>query len=132
MIQLHVLTGAEAGKRLVAKKFPFKVGRHSGNSLVLSDPGVFADHFEISLSEEGFALTANGDAVVTVNSNPENATLLRNGDLIGCGLAKLQFWLAELPQQGLKARELVTWGLIALVAGLQVYLLARLLELARS
>jgi hypothetical protein len=132
MIQLHVLTGGEAGKRVVAKKFPFKVGRHSGNSLVLSDPGVFAEHFEIDLTSEGFALSSNSDAVVTINSNPGSASLLRNGDVIGCGLAKLQFWLAELPQRGLKVREMATWALIALVAGGQVYLLVRLLEIARS
>jgi hypothetical protein len=127
MIQLHVLTGAEAGRRAVAKNFPFTVGRSSGNSLVLTDPGVFAEHFEVGFTDEGFSLSPHADAVVTVNSAPTQGGILRNGDVIGCGLAKIQFWLAELPQRGLKTRELATWGLVAAVALLQIYLLWRLL-----
>jgi hypothetical protein len=132
MVQLHVLTGAEAGKTVVARTFPFKVGRDSGNSLVLSDPGVFAEHFEVRFSEEGFSLAPHGDAVVTLNAAPIGEEILRNGDVIGCGLAKIQFWLGQLPQRGLRAREMATWGLIALVAGVQVFVLIWLLGLAGS
>lgn len=127
MVQLHVLTGAEAGRTVIARKFPFKVGRDSGNSLVLSDPGVFAEHFEVCFSEEGFFLSPRENAVVTLNAAGVTGELLRNGDVIGCGLAKIQFWLGQLPQRGLRTRELFTWALIALVAGAQVYVLIWLL-----
>jgi hypothetical protein len=132
MIQLQVLSGAEAGKRVVADRFPFKVGRSSGNSLVLSDPGVFAEHFEITMTGDGFRLGVKPEAVVTINEEASAGGVLKNGDLIGCGLARVQFWLGELPQHGLKVREMAAWALVALVVGAQVYLLARLLEMARS
>ena len=131
MIQLQVLTGTEAGKRFTAKEFPLKTGRHSGNSLVLSDPGVFAEHFTITMTPEGFVLQAAPDAVVTINSTPIEGGVLRNGDVIGCGLAKLQFWLASMPQRGLKARETTTWALVMVIGAVQAYLLWLLLEMAR-
>jgi hypothetical protein len=132
MIQLQVLTGAEAGKRIVASTFPFKAGRNSGNSLVLSEPGVFAEHFAISMSEEGFILQRAPEAVVTINSAPSDGGLLRNGDVIGCGLAKVQFWLGVLPQRGLRLREMASWAMVFGMGVLQFYLLIRLLEMARS
>jgi hypothetical protein len=131
MIQLQVLLGAEAGKRVTANKLPFKTGRNSENSLVLTDPGVFAEHFSITMTAEGFTLQPGPEAVVTINSAPSAGGLLRNGDVIGCGLAKLQFWLAPLPQRGLKLRELTSWAFVAGVGGLQIYLLWWLLEMAR-
>jgi hypothetical protein len=132
MVQLHVLTGAEAGKTVVARTFPFKVGRNSGNSLILSDPGVFAEHFEVRFSDDGFSLAPYANAVVTLNAASTEGAILRNGDVIGCGLAKVQFWLAQLPQGGLRARELVSWALIALVAAAQIYILIWLLGIGRS
>src|SRR5215204_1659454 len=112
MVQLHVLTGAEAGKTVVARTFPFTVGRNSGNSLILSDPGGFAEHFEVHFSDEGFSLVPYTNAVVTLNAASTEGAVLRNGDVIGCGLAKIQFWLGQLPQRGLRPRELATWALI--------------------
>jgi hypothetical protein len=131
MIQLVILSGSEAGKRIVGEKFPVKVGRASTNTLTLPDPGVFAEHFEISFRPEGFLLSPRPEAVITINGEPATGGILRNGDIIGAGLAKVQFWLGALPQRGLRARELFTWALLAGVAALQIYLFVRLLAIAR-
>ena len=86
--------------------------------------------FEMSLSE-GFVLQPASEAVITINSAPSEGGLLRNGDVIGCGLAQLQFWLAALPQRGLRLRETATWALVIGAGALQVYFFWRLLEMAR-
>jgi hypothetical protein len=132
MIQLQVLSGARAGQRLEAKTFPIIVGRDPGCALTLHDAGVFSRHFEIRFSPEGFSLAPVGEAVVIVNGAPAATQLLRNGDIVTAGYARLQFWLGALPQRGLKIREALTWLLVAAVAAAQVYLLWRLLAIARS
>jgi hypothetical protein len=131
MIQLHVLTGGRAGQRHEAKSFPITVGRAPNDTLILSDPGVFERHLEISFSDEGFSLKPRADAVVTLNEARCEGGHLRNGDVIGAGYAKVQFWLAAMPQRGLRLRETVTWALVAGVSLAQLYLLWRLLATAR-
>lgn len=132
MVQLHVLTGAEAGKRFDGKSFPLKVGRGARNSVSLADPGVFEEHFSIDFTHEGFVLSTRQDAPITVNGENSAGGILRNGDVIGAGLAKVQFWLGPMRQLGLKAREIFAWLLVAGMAALQVYFFIRLLEMARS
>ena len=131
MIQLHVLSGAAAGKRFESKTFPVTIGRGAANALTLSDPGVFERHLEIRFSGEGFSFISAPDAVVTLNGCRAEGGTLRNGDLLGAGYTKLQFWLAALPQRGLRLREVITWLLVSGVAGAQIFLLLRLLEMAR-
>jgi predicted component of type VI protein secretion system len=131
MIQLQVLTGSSAGRRLEADRFPITVGRAPDCSLSLSDPGVFDRHFEIQFSDDGYTLQSSAHAVVTINGERAEQTLLRNGDLIVAGYAKLQFWLGALIQRGPRVREALAWLLILAVAGVQAYCLFRLLVLAR-
>jgi hypothetical protein len=49
-------------------------------------------------------------------------TLLRNGDTIGIGSSKIQFWFAPTRQRTLVAREWFTWGLVAAISLVQVAL----------
>jgi pSer/pThr/pTyr-binding forkhead associated (FHA) protein len=131
MVQLGVLTGSSAGLRKEFRSFPIAVGRARQNELVLSDPGVFEVHFQIQSTPEGFWIAAAPEAVTTVNDSRVDKGLLRNGDVIGAGYAKIQFWLGALQQRGLRLRESAAWLLVALTAAAQVYLLLRLLEMAR-
>jgi hypothetical protein len=131
VIFLHVLTGARAGTRIEAKDFPVTVGRSADNSVPLPEPGVFDQHFEIRFGAEGFSLVPKPPATISVNNAPNDGGLLRNGDVIGAGYAKIQFWLGPLAQRSLKPREFGTWLLIAAVAAAQIYLVTRLLEMAR-
>jgi hypothetical protein len=131
MIQLSVLNGSAAGRQLEANAFPISVGRNSACSLVLSEPGVFDKHFDIQFSPEGYTLQAAPHAVVSVNGANLERALLRNGDVIAAGYAKIQFSLGGLKQKALGVREGLTWLLIAAVAAAQVVFVSRLIAMAR-
>ena len=129
MIQLNTLSGKMAGTQTVARRFPFRVGRAAAADLRLDDAGVWDQHFRLDFKPaEGLVLTAEGEALVTVNDQPLKETVLRNGDRLGAGSARLQFWLAETRQRGLRLREAFAWGCIGLVTAAQVALLLLLLR----
>ena len=130
MILLQALNGESAGRRFDAKRFPVTVGRSADCTVVLNDAGVFDRHFEIRFSPGGFMLQASPDAVVAVNGARAESALLRNGDIINAGYAKLQFWLGAMKQRSLAVREIFTWLLILAVIIAQTYLLVKLLALA--
>jgi pSer/pThr/pTyr-binding forkhead associated (FHA) protein len=124
MIQLHVLSGKKAGSRMDARRFPFRVGRAAQNDLPLEDDGVWEEHFTLEFQRKnGINLTAASNAIVTVNGQPTTGLLLRNGDLITVGSAKIQFWLAPVPQRSLQLREYLVWALLILVTVGQLFLL---------
>lgn len=129
MIQFNVLSGKMAGTQTVARRFPFRVGREAGADLRLPDAGVWDQHFRLDFKPaEGLVLTAQGEALVTVNDQPVRETLLRNGDRLGVGSARLQFWLAETRQRGLRLREAFAWASIVFVTLAQLALLHLLLR----
>jgi pSer/pThr/pTyr-binding forkhead associated (FHA) protein len=128
MIQLLILTGKKAAGQLIARHFPFCIGRASGNDLQLDDDGVWDQHLTLEFHpQQGITLTAATNALVTVNNQPvETTTLLRNGDVITVGAAKLQFWLAAVRQQGLRLREGFVWALLCLVVLFEAFLIYQL------
>jgi hypothetical protein len=65
---------------------------------------------------------------VAVNAAAVQETVLRNGDVIEAGSLKLQFWLSETRQVGLRLRESLTWVAIGLVCLAQVALIYWLLR----
>lgn len=77
---------------------------------------------------EGFKLAAAQNALVMINNQPVQAALLRNGDTITIGSAKLQFWLAAARQRGLWLRERFVWVLLAAVVLCQFVLIYRLIR----
>lgn len=117
MVRLDILSGKMAGTHWVARRFPVQIGRAPGNDLQLEENGVWDRHLELRLQGgEGFVLAALLDAMASVNGQPVQTTRLRNGDFIELGSARLQFWLAETRQRGLRARECFVWTLIAVVS----------------
>jgi hypothetical protein len=64
---------------------------------------------------EGFMLETIDKALAAVNDHPQSSTRLKNGDVISFGSAKVQFWLSDPVQRGLRARELFFWTLLILV-----------------
>jgi len=113
---------------MVVRHFPFRMGRDAGSELVLEDPGVWADHAQIDFQKgEGFVLTTHADAVTSVNGEVAPSALLRNGDSIQLGGAVVQFWLADVRQQGLAGREFLVWAGIALATLAQLGLIYLLL-----
>ena len=124
MIQLKILSGKMAGTSFVARHFPVHLGRAAGNDLQLEEPGVWDEHFQITLAgKDGFIVETHTDALTTVNGQPAQQSHLRNGDLIEIGSLKIQFWLAEAPQRSLKIRETLVWAMVATVTLLQLVLI---------
>jgi len=54
--------------------------------------------------------------------------VLRSGDVIEAGSLKLQFWLSETRQAGLRLREGLTWAAIAAISLGQIALIYWLLS----
>ena len=128
MIELHILAGKKAGSQSVVRRFPFCIGRASGNDLQLNDDGTWDQHLTLEFHRrEGFRLTSTPNALVMINSKPVQTALLRNGDVITLGSAKLQFWLAAARQRGLRLREQFVWALLLAVVLCQFVLICRLI-----
>jgi len=129
MVQLDILSGKKAGTRWLARRLPVRIGRASDNEFQLEDDGVWDKHLHLNFQpQQGFVLTTDANALTTVNGQPVQTALLRNGDIIAIGSAKLQFWLGATRQRSLRARELFVWALLALVASSQFALIYRLLH----
>jgi len=128
MVQIDVLSGQKAGSHPVVRRFPFRIGRASGNDLQLEDGGVWDHHLSLEFQREGFNLSVAPDALVAINGVPVQNQVLRNGDIITVGSAKLQFSLTAARQRGLRIREFFLWSLIAGVIAAQFALLYGLIR----
>ena len=129
MIQLKVLSGSTAGTEMVARRFPFSVGRNPSCDLQIADPGVWDEHFQIDLTlPDGFHLVAKANTVVVIDGKPIQKVILRNGEIIEIGTTKILFGFSATKQKGLAVREWLTWtALVALCLG-QIALIYRLLR----
>ncbi len=129
MVQLKILSGKKAGAVYVARRFPVRIGRAAAAHLRLEEDGVWDQHLQLDLNRaDGFHLSTQSGALATVNGAPLAPTPLRNGDTFEIGSLKVQFWLSETRQRGLRLREWLTWGAIAAISLGQVaviYLLLR-------
>jgi len=124
MIQLNILSGKKAGTQPVARHFPFRIGRATGNELQLEDDGIWDQHLSLEFKpQSGFNLATAPNAIAAVNGESVQNKILRNGDTITVGSVKIQFWLAAAKQGNLIARESFVWALLALVTVFQFILL---------
>lgn len=129
MIQLDILSGKKAGAQLVARHFPFRIGRAAQNDLQIEDDGVWDQHLVLEFQEQqGFKLTTSANGLATINGEPVQSKILRNGDIITIGSAKLQFWLAAARQRSLRVRENFVWALLVFVTLGQIILIYWLLR----
>ena len=119
MVQLKILSGKKAGNSWVARRFPVRIGRSAAADLQLEETGVWDQHLQMDFQPaEGFSLRAHPDAFATLNGQRFQQTALRNGDTIEIGSARMQFWLSESRQRGLRLREWLTWtGIGAICLG---------------
>ena len=129
MVQLRILSGKKAGTAWVARRFPVRIGRSSAADLQLEESGVWDQHLQLDFNPaEGIILSAQPNALVTVNGLPVHQTFLRNGDAINIGSLRMQFWLSEIRQAGLRVREGLTWAGIAAISLGQIGLIYWLLR----
>ncbi len=124
MVQFKVLSGKKAGESYMARRFPVHIGRANGNELQLDDDGIWDQHARLDLQRStGFILSTQPGALASVNGQPIERAVMRNGDEISLGAARLQFWLSETRQTGLRFREGLTWLAIAAISLFQVALI---------
>ena len=129
MVQLKVLSGKKAGATWAARRFPVRIGRAAAADLQLDEDGVWDEHLQLDFNPvEGVVLTARPNTLATVNDQPVRRAVLRNGDAIGIGSLRMQFWLSETRPAGLRLREGLTWAGIAAISLGQVGLIYWLLR----
>lgn len=129
MVQLKILSGTKAGTTWVARRFPVRIGRSPSADLQLEEQGVWDQHLQLDFQPgTGFILNAQPNALAAVNGQPVQQTLLRNGDTLELGSLKMQFWLSETRQSGLRLRESLTWIAIAAISLGQIALIYWLLR----
>lgn len=82
----------------------------------LEDEGVWDFHLELTWDRRnGFLLHRQGQALATINGQPFEEQLLRNGDLIGMGAVQLRFSLSETVHRNPAWRESLVWILLVVV-----------------
>ena len=129
MVELKILSGKQAGASVVARRFPFYVGRAADSGLRLEDEGVFERHFRILLKPaEGFLVAGEPNAVTAVNNQPVAEARLRAGDTIQAGSVSLAFALSPARQRSLRLREISVWLILALLCLAEVAVIYWLLE----
>jgi pSer/pThr/pTyr-binding forkhead associated (FHA) protein len=128
VVQLKVLSGKKAGTSWMARRFPVRIGRAQDCDLRLEDAGVWDQHLTLRLAPAtGFSVKGESNALVRLNGEPISEAVLRNGDLIELGAARVQFWLSPVRQRALGLREALSWGVILAATAGQVYILYWLL-----
>jgi len=128
MVQFFVLSGRHSGHAHSIKRFPCVVGRADSAQIRIQESGVWDRHMVLELNESNsFILKVLPGAVASVNSQPFQEGVLRNGDVIDVGSVQLQFRLTETSLKNLRSRECATWAALAAVAALQIGLIYWLL-----
>ncbi|HSA00349.1 MAG TPA: FHA domain-containing protein [Candidatus Paceibacterota bacterium] len=116
MVLLGILSGRMAGQFLRACRFPFRVGRGVAMDARFEDEGVWDFHLELAWDRrKGFWARRQGEALATINGQPFQDQLLRNGDLIGMGAVQLRFSLSETVYRNPAWRESMVWILLSAV-----------------
>jgi predicted component of type VI protein secretion system len=129
-VLFKILSGKKAGASMAARRFPVRIGRSPQCEVQLDDPAVWDEHLEVSLgAARDFVAATRPNALATINGDAlTEPKALRNGDMITLGAVKIQFWLPDPGQRGLRFREWLTWTGIAVVCLGQVALIYWLLS----
>ncbi len=129
MVQLKISSGRMAGETCAVGRFPFSIGRSPAADLHLEDAGVWDQHLQLDFDPaQGFVLSAQPDTLANVNGWPIQAVILRNGDEIEIGAAKIRFWLGETKQSRLRIHGALVWLALLLVTAAQAGLIWWLLK----
>jgi hypothetical protein len=129
MIQLRVLSGKKAGTTWVARHFPVRIGRSAAAELQSEEAGVWDQHLCIDFAPPGgITLQTEGHALATINGQPADQAVLRNGDVIDIGSLRLQFELSDTRQARLGFRDGLTWACLTAITVGQVGLIYWLLH----
>jgi pSer/pThr/pTyr-binding forkhead associated (FHA) protein len=129
VIQFRIVSGKKAGATWVARRFPVRIGRDVHSDLCLEEEGVWERHLGLHFDKAaGIVMVAEPRAITSVNGERVEQAVLRNGDLLEIGSARLQFLLGETRQVALAVREWLTWFLVAGISLGQIALVYWLLR----
>ena len=125
MLQIDILSGKQAGTQVVARHFPFVIGRGATDDLQIAEPGVWDTHVEISLNPDSsaFEVRSRPDTSYSLNQEPTSTAVLKNGDLITLGAAQLRINISPVRQKSLLARETLIWVGLIFIFAVQIVLL---------
>lgn len=124
-IQLELLSSLRGPATWTIERFPCVIGRAASADLRLEEPGIWERHLKLQFRpREGVSLTVLPGALVTRNGEALTDGILRNGDIIGAGGAKLRFWLGPTSQRDCGLRETVTWLGLAALFIVQIWLMS--------
>ena len=114
---------------MVARRFPFQVGRAADSGLRLDDEGVFERHFRILLERgDGFHVASEPNAVTAMNNQTTTEARLKSGDTIQAGSVSIIFSLSPMRQRSLRPREIFVWTVLGLICLAQIGVIYWLLE----
>jgi len=129
VIQLKILSDKMAGTVVVARHFPFRIGRSAAANLRIEDAGIWDEHLILSLNVVGqIEATVQPGALATVNAQSVDHARLQNGDVIQIGAVQLAFELSPARRRSFWAREGLVWTGLALLCLAQVALIYWLLN----
>lgn len=127
MVRLQILTGKQNGAVFEGARFPIQAGRSKDCDLVLDDLGVWPRHFRIDWQAEGLILEAESDALLNVNDTPVRRAVLRNGDVMTVGAARIRFSFSPVRASSQATVEWLTWIALAALCLGQVGIIYKLL-----
>ena len=124
MVQLTILSGESAGTVMVARRFPFAIGRGADNHFRIDAPGVWEKHLALTLDPaEGVQALRQGDGLAAVAGESFRQRTLRDGDVLEIGAIKIQFSLSQTIQYSFRIREWLTWLALGGLIGSQCLLI---------
>ena len=129
MIQLKILSGKMAGTEIVARRFPFRIGRSAAADLHIEDAGIWDEHLTLSLSGGSrVEASVQPGALAMINGVTLSHAQIRNGDTIQIGAAQIAIGLVPTRQPSFRGREALVWIGLALLSLAQVGLIYWLLN----
>lgn len=125
MVRLEILSGRQQGRVVVARRFPFRIGRSSQSHLVLADPGVWDEHCVLEYRPpDGFMIDSHAEAATRVDGEPvEGSRRLRAVAEISLGAVRLRLALADPVPRRLVLRESLLWLILAGVLAGEIWLI---------
>jgi hypothetical protein len=129
MVQLQILSGEKAGTILEARRFPVRIGRSDQMDLRLAESGVWDEHLRLALDrKQGIVAEPMKAALLHLNGEPSGRTVLKNGDLLEIGSARIRFWISPASQRSFQSREWLTWSGLVIITLAQMALILWLLR----
>lgn len=110
MIELRILNGKMAGQSVVARHFPFLIGRAPNCDLCLLEDGVWDEHLRLVLEDQKLMLrTVGPGGQLEVNHQKVSEAPFKVGDELQLGSVKMECGCSVMEQYSLRWVEQSLW-----------------------